>query len=218
MDAFATKKAFEEIRGLPAGVLRTLVHEIDIRKFRGRGLAFSEESTQGVIRLLATELREAARLVRGYSGHGHCGVEIARSVIAQLPMTCPMRSDVADAAVVSSGIGLHLAIFVEPFLGAVIEGRKTIESRFAKNRCAPYLRIGEGDIVFLKKSGGTVLGVAKVGIPQFHELDALTLSEIRDRHASEICAEEDSSGTNVEKRSTRRSSRSRAQLSSTLST
>ena len=124
-------------------------------------------------------------------GHRHCGVEIARSVIAQLPMTCPLRSDVEDAAVVSSGIGLHLAIFVEPFLGAVIEGRKTIESRFAKNRCAPYLCIGEGDIVFLKKSGGPVVGVAKVGIPQVHELDDLKLTEIRDRHASEICAEED---------------------------
>ena len=63
VDAFATRKAFEEIRGLPAGILRKLVHAADIGDFGGAGVAFSEESTQGVIRLLATELREAARLV-----------------------------------------------------------------------------------------------------------------------------------------------------------
>ncbi|RBP05022.1 hypothetical protein DFR50_1376 [Roseiarcus fermentans] len=38
----------------------------------------------------------------------------------------------------SSRVGIHLAIFAEPFLSMVLSGEKTIESRFRRNRCAPY--------------------------------------------------------------------------------
>lgn len=102
-----------------------------------------------------------------------------------------MRTELEQASLNNSGTGLHLGVFVEPFLRAVIDGRKTIESRFAKNRCAPYGRIGEGDFVFLKRSAGPVIGVAKVGTPEFHRLDESILDEIRELHAAALYAEDD---------------------------
>ncbi len=87
--------------------------------------------------------------------------------------------------------GIHLAIFVEPFLGAVLDGRKTLESRFAKNRCAPFGTVSEGDLVFLKKSGGPVVGVASVGEPMFHHIGDGTLAAMRQSHAEALFAEDD---------------------------
>jgi len=40
---------------------------------------------------------------------------------------------------------LHLAIFVEPYLSFILDGRKTVESRFSSVRCAPYKRVLPGD-------------------------------------------------------------------------
>ena len=33
---------------------------------------------------------------------------------------------------------LHLGIFTEPYLTYMLDGKKTIESRFSKNKIAPY--------------------------------------------------------------------------------
>jgi hypothetical protein len=42
---------------------------------------------------------------------------------------------VADA---DSAMAVHLAVFVEPYLQLILEGKKSIESRFSANHCAPY--------------------------------------------------------------------------------
>ena len=43
-------------------------------------------------------------------------------------------------------VGLHVAVFVEPYLTFVLDGRKTVESRFGVYRNPPYQSIREGDI------------------------------------------------------------------------
>ena len=53
---------------------------------------------------------------------------------------------------------LHLGIFSEPYLTYMLEGNKTIESRFSKNKIAPYKKISKEDIVLLKKSSGKIVG------------------------------------------------------------
>src|ERR1700680_4435376 len=58
--------------------------------------------------------------------------------------------------------GIHLAVFVEPFLGYVLDGSKTVESRFSVNRCAPFGKVSRGDVVLLKRAGGAVVGIARV--------------------------------------------------------
>src|SRR5882757_5711201 len=58
--------------------------------------------------------------------------------------------------------GIHLAVFVEPYLSFVLEGKKTVESRFSVNRHAPYEQVRSGDLIVLKKSSGPICGVCRV--------------------------------------------------------
>src|SRR5437867_4139305 len=58
-----------------------------------------------------------------------------------------------------TAFSLHLAVLLEPYLGYVLEGRKTVESRFSAVRCPPYRRVQSGDVVLLKSSGGPVEGI-----------------------------------------------------------
>ncbi len=88
-----------------------------------------------------------------------------------------------------SSPGIHLAVFVEPFLRYVLQGRKRIESRFSRRRSAPFERVSPGDMLLLKRSGGPIAGVAHVACACFYQLDADTLAEIRDQYSREMCAD-----------------------------
>src|SRR3954453_18143184 len=85
----------------------------------------------------------------------------------------------AKPAVAAGERVVHLAVFVEPFLSFLLEGRKTIESRFSVNRCPPYRSVQTGDLVFIKQSGGAIVAVAEVSNVWFYELDAKGLDVIR---------------------------------------
>ncbi|HET8575447.1 MAG TPA: ASCH domain-containing protein [Candidatus Paceibacterota bacterium] len=65
----------------------------------------------------------------------------------------------------------HLAIFTQPFLDLVLNRQKTIESRFSRVKCAPFGAVKVGDIVFMKESGGLVLG-------EFIVRDVISLSDL----------------------------------------
>ena len=66
-----------------------------------------------------------------------------------------------------SGITIHIAIMVEPYLSRLLNGEKTIESRFSVNMVAPYKKIKEGDIVLLKKTGGAIKGLFEASKVRF---------------------------------------------------
>jgi hypothetical protein len=83
---------------------------------------------------------------------------------------------------------VHLAVFVEPFLQYILDGRKTVESRFSKNLCAPHKRVKRGDIILLKRSGGHVVGLCQVSAVWFYTLDPQSLQTIRDEYAMALCA------------------------------
>jgi hypothetical protein len=85
--------------------------------------------------------------------------------------------------------GIHLAVLVEPFLGYILEGTKTIESRFSVKRIAPFERIATGDLVLLKRSGGPIVALAKVQRPEFVVLCAKTWPKVR-ALAKPLCADE----------------------------
>src|SRR5260370_23796787 len=59
--------------------------------------------------------------------------------------------------------GIHIAVMVEPFLSYILDGTKTIESRFSKNLIPPYRRITPGDLVFLNASPGVAAFFASTG-------------------------------------------------------
>ncbi|OAI51261.1 hypothetical protein AYO44_05010 [Planctomycetaceae bacterium SCGC AG-212-F19] len=85
--------------------------------------------------------------------------------------------------------GVHLAVFVEPFLGYVLDGSKTVESRFSINRCAPFGKVSPGDVVLLKRAGGPVVGIARVRTVWSYELDESSWAVIRKRFAKALRAQ-----------------------------
>lgn len=84
-------------------------------------------------------------------------------------------------------VQLHLAVFVEPYLTFILEGKKTVESRFSSVRCAPYDKVRSGDVILLKKTGGPVTGVCRANSAWFYQVDRSSLKEIRREFAEQIC-------------------------------
>ena len=63
----------------------------------------------------------------------------------------------------------HLAILSPGWIELILDGSKTIESRFTKVRCAPFGKVHEGDIVYLKESCGLVKGMFTVAKVETYE-------------------------------------------------
>lgn len=85
-------------------------------------------------------------------------------------------------------ITTHLAIFVEPFLDYILDGKKTIESRFSIRQTPPFDVAKKGDVIFLKRTSGPVVGVCKAEHVWHYHLDPTTLSELRDKYSVALCA------------------------------
>ncbi len=78
--------------------------------------------------------------------------------------------DLALSRLARGEAGLHLAVLTEPFCSLLLDGAKTIESRFSRVRCAPYGTLAEGDIVVVKKTGGPVTGAFQAGTVRSYHL------------------------------------------------
>jgi hypothetical protein len=87
-------------------------------------------------------------------------------------------------------VGLHLAVLAEPFLSFVLNGRKTIESRFTRTRCAPFDRIRQGDIILLKQVSGPVCGLVLAKQTWFFDLHHQPIQTIREQYSGAICADD----------------------------
>lgn len=85
-----------------------------------------------------------------------------------------------------------MAIFLPPFLDLILEGKKTIESRFSKIRCAPYGRVQVGEVVLMKRSGGLVEGEFTVAqVESFCDITEEFLRTLADRYRKALCADAD---------------------------
>jgi hypothetical protein len=90
----------------------------------------------------------------------------------------------------SATFTLHLAILVEPYLQYILDGKKTVESRFSSRRFAPYNRVDKGDVVLLKQSSGPIVGVCQVAYVWFYQLDPESWQTIREDFAAALCAQD----------------------------
>ncbi len=81
---------------------------------------------------------------------------------------------------------IHLAIFVEPYLSYILEGSKTVESRFTQRRTPPFDKVNQGDIILLKLSGGPVIGICEVGDVWHYHLDAESWREIKNDYSNDL--------------------------------
>lgn len=110
---------------------------------------------------------------------------------------CELNEDIVWGKVLSDAcalvsVGVHLAVFVEPYLQYLLDGKKTVESRFSANRCAPYQRVATGDVIFLKKSGGPICGICRVDHVWDYVLDPSAWEIIKHEFGRAICAQDPS--------------------------
>jgi ASC-1-like (ASCH) protein len=87
---------------------------------------------------------------------------------------------------------VHLAVLVEPYLDFILQGKKTVESRFSCHKIAPYERVDPGDIILLKRSGGPLVGVCQVAERWFYKLDHKSWSTIKREFTEMLCAQDPS--------------------------
>lgn len=95
-----------------------------------------------------------------------------------------------DILIGQTKVNIHLGVFVEPYLEYIMEGKKTIESRFSVKRGVPYRRVGQGDVILLKRSGGPVIGVCLVSKCWFYDLDPESWHELRKDYSDALCAQD----------------------------
>lgn len=87
-------------------------------------------------------------------------------------------------------VGVHLAVFVEPYLGLILDGKKTVESRFGVQRCAPHGRVAPQDIVLLKRVSGPVVAICEVRETWFFDLTKVGIDTVRDQFSGPLCADD----------------------------
>lgn len=87
------------------------------------------------------------------------------------------------SVMLSGAARVHLAVFVEPYLSYVIDGSKTIESRFTRRATAPYGKVEAGDVLLLKRAGGNVEAICRAADTWFYELRPQSWAEIRSKFA-----------------------------------
>ena len=85
----------------------------------------------------------------------------------------------------------HLVILKKPYLDAILDGRKQIESRFTKTKREPFGQIRPGDKLFLKVSSGPVCATATVAaVKIFENLTPGEILEIKQKLNHYIGADE----------------------------
>ncbi len=84
---------------------------------------------------------------------------------------------------------IHLGIFGEPYLTYMLEGKKTIESRFSKNKIMPYNQITKDDVVIVKKSSGNVVGYFTIKDVLFFDLNTISIEEIKLKYNKQLCVD-----------------------------
>ena len=81
----------------------------------------------------------------------------------------------------------HLVILKKPYLEAILDGSKTIESRFTMTRRAHFGRVLPGDKLFLKESSGPVCAVATASVVKnFENLTPQQIIEIKQQYNHHI--------------------------------
>jgi hypothetical protein len=92
-----------------------------------------------------------------------------------------------EAEVNNGMANIHLAIFNEPFLDLMFKHEKTIESRFSINNVVPYNRVTAGDIVLVKRSGGSIEGIfVAENIQFFRNLTADKVGQLESEYGKKI--------------------------------
>lgn len=85
---------------------------------------------------------------------------------------------------------LHLGIFSKAYLASILNGEKTIESRFSKNKILPYNKIKKDDIVFMKKSSGDIIAYFTIKEVLFFDLKVHSIEKIKKQYNDQLCVDD----------------------------
>ena len=86
---------------------------------------------------------------------------------------------------------LHLAILRQPYLDLIMEGTKTIESRFNTRRAAPFGRVAVGDLVLLKETAQPITNYFFVSSVASLDLGQTSLAQVRAEYGQGIQAQDE---------------------------
>lgn len=89
-----------------------------------------------------------------------------------------------------SPAALHMAVMVQPYLDFILQGRKTVESRFSVRPIPPYRRVSPGDLILMKASGGPLVGAFTATSIWTYQLDPDSWEELRSTHADALCVDD----------------------------
>lgn len=82
---------------------------------------------------------------------------------------------------------IHVAILKPGYIHAILEGRKTIESRLTKTMQPPHGKVQPGQRLFLKASGGPFMATAIAGNVQTYEnMSPKDINKIRRKYGKQI--------------------------------
>ena len=84
----------------------------------------------------------------------------------------------------------HIVILKKKYYDMILNGTKTIESRFSTNKIVPYNKVNIGDILYLKEMGKDVCAKAVVSDVKFFELNPDLVEDIRIKYGKDIGAED----------------------------
>jgi ASC-1-like (ASCH) protein len=89
-------------------------------------------------------------------------------------------------------VNSHLVILKKPYLNAILEGRKRIESRFYKAKGHGFGCVFAGDKLFLKISSGPVCATATVeAVKYFQNLTPEKILELKNQYNCDIDGDDD---------------------------
>jgi hypothetical protein len=114
---------------------------------------------------------------------------IERRILAEVLQAAEALDDWRSLGLTGSeaGCGIHVAVMLEPFLGHILAGRKSIESRFSKYKITPYGAVDEGDFVLLK--AGPLRASFRASSVRHIELDPGERARLVRDHSRAICAD-----------------------------
>jgi hypothetical protein len=110
-----------------------------------------------------------------------------RRIVAQIDHD-KHRSAIVDGRFVG---GLHLAVMTGPFLDMIIAGRKTVESRFHRQRRTPLFTAKPGDVVVFRQSGRPASVAAILGDTYYLDIAESGIDQIRATWAPRIGCDDD---------------------------
>ncbi|MCK4293749.1 MAG: ASCH domain-containing protein [Planctomycetes bacterium] len=83
----------------------------------------------------------------------------------------------------------HLVILKKPYLDAILDGRKQIESRFSRTKRPAFGRVLAGDRLFLKLSSGPVCAIATAAkVKNLEDLTPKRIFELKQQYNRQILA------------------------------